>query len=313
MKTQSSHTLQVRITPQEIMVIANGKSTGNEPQPPLHTIQLASTDIVNHHVVNLTALAHHVDTLITACNLRYPNVAIHAPFLEEGDSYALFSLALCLSKCTCTVTRISTVADGPNLLDALLPPRYHQTYRWLALGGVCCCAVALAISSRNAQLSRTRATTTSTIANLTTSLDGLKRTVASSHAIEQENATLKKKITALSTLTTKSIGHEELLTAIADTIPATAHLVHVTIGKHSPSISLAGTTTTPHEINAWVKKLSAQQKQFTFSLANLTKQKRIKAEAKAPVVYAFMIHASYAQGWLPPTAQATEDRTKARG
>ncbi|MFA6262915.1 MAG: hypothetical protein WC630_00545 [Candidatus Babeliales bacterium] len=289
MKTQRSQLLHLRITPQEIVVIANEKSNGNE-SPHLNAIQLASTDIVNHHVVNLAAIAHHVDALITACNLRHPNVAIHAPFLEEGDSYALLSLALCLSKCACTITRISAVADGPNLLDALLPPRYHQTYRWLVLGGLCLCTVSLAISSRNAQLSRARATTTSTIANLTNSLDGLKRTVASSHAIEQENATLKKKIAALATLTTHNTNYEELYTAIANTIPATAHLVHVTIGKNSPPISLAGTTTTPHEINAWVKKLSTQQKLFTFSLANLTKQKRIKAEAKAPVVYAFMIH-----------------------
>jgi Tfp pilus assembly protein PilN len=283
MKTQRSSALHLRITPQEITIVSNRNA-----QTP--TIQLAPTDIVNHHVVNLTALTQHVEKIIKDGSLIHPNITIEAPFLNKDDSYALLSLALCVSKCGCTVKSISTSNEGPNLLDAFLPPDYHYTYRWFALCGLCLCAAWVGISSRNTQLSHNLKNNTATITQLKTHQNVLKHKVSLTHALEQETATLKKKVTALAAINKQGINAEELCSTIAHTIPATAKLTRMNMEPSSKVISLSGATSAPGDINAWVKKLSTQQKRFKFSLASLAKQKRVKTMAKTnPVLYTFII------------------------
>jgi Tfp pilus assembly protein PilN len=286
MKTQNSRTLHLRITPQEIVILSEDKTDASQQR----THQLATTDIINHRVINLTALARHIDNLVKELKFTNPHLVVEAPFLEENDHYALLSLALCLSKSGCAINSIYSAINGRNLLDAFLPSGYHQIYRWLALCGACLCVAWLGLSSQSIKFSQTLKTNNHIIKSLNDSNNDLKKRVALVHDLEKENAILKKKASALTALNHHTFYPKELCSNIARTIPATTKLLTLDTGQKPGAISLTGITTQPHEINAWVKKLSGQQNNFKFSLASLIKQKRIKVPGKkSPAVYAFMI------------------------
>lgn len=287
MYTHTSQRLFVRITTNELSIAPFIQHHADTHRA--RTIPLINNEIVGTHIVNLTALAHHLTTAAQEFGLTKPHLIIEAPFINETDPYAVLSLTLCCAR-HFTIERISTAPDSKNLLASLVPSGYHHIYRWGALMALCWGLSGYIMIKSSSSCNHALTAHRSQLATLTSITASLQRKATEAQKIEQENVTLEKKLTHRTQHATTALHPEKICTAIAHALPEAGKLVQLSIDHHPATLTIKGITQHPAEITGFIKKLATTQRDYNFSLVSLKKQKGLRVQAKQePVLYAFAI------------------------
>jgi hypothetical protein len=272
-----SHTIYIKLTTNELLIAPykNNKPLLSEAQ----IVLLTNNEIVNNHIVNLTAIAQHCRNFITTNHYQKPHAVVEASFLSSPEPCATLSIALCLSKCGCHIDRISVSPQSQDLLTFFMPPRYVHIRYWLAGIVLSASALILFIVHQHTAMCNYTHEQTMYIKSLTTDIAQLTAKAQKLSTLEKENAQIDATCTFLATL--PKLYPRDVCAALAQSLPATGRIDRITIATdpqqhHNRSdtrstITLQGYIDKPHKLHTFIKKL-AKAYPAHFSLIQLTHQ-----------------------------------------
>ncbi len=270
------------------------------------THPLTNSEIVHDHICNPTALHILINNFATTHNLSKPHLIVAAPYLAPMHIFELLQTALCLSKNTLNIESIHTqtytlsntlkhniILPTTNLLDKFIPASSRTTTPWLLTTSMLLGIVTfLSIVSYHNIIHRIQSAQNS-LQKIDVSLTKAKNNIITLKKLEQENNALNQTITTLASFKNLSYSPHTFLSSIATLLPHRSKLTffeyntistknNVSLPTNKPikektiPIMIKGISQGPENTNRFVRSLSKNWENTTFSLAYSRKTKQTK-------------------------------------